>query len=80
MGYLKQDLNNFNKNMKFKIQTLGNETGTIDIDNKNRFSQEIGINLQIKKLPAGFSIYINYLYEFSKDDSWKISTGINYIF
>lgn len=80
MGYLKQDLNNFNKNMKFKIQTLGNETGTIDIDNKNRFSQEIGINLQIKKLPAGFSIYINYLYEFSKDDPWKISTGINYIF
>lgn len=80
VGYLKQDLNNIDKNMKFKVQSLGNETGSIDINNKNRFSQEIGINVKVGELQTGLSIYTNYLYEFSKDNSWRIGAGINYIF
>lgn len=79
VGYLKQDLNDIDKNMKFKVQSLGNETGNINIDNKNRFSQEIGINVKVGELQTGLSIYTNYLYEFSKDDSWKIGAGISYI-
>lgn len=79
VGYLKQDLNDIDKNMKFKVQSLGNETGNINIDNKNRFSQEIGINVKVGELQTGLSIYTNYSYEFSKDDSWKIGAGISYI-
>lgn len=79
VGYLKQDLNDIDKNMKFKVQTLGNETGAIDVDNKNRFSQEIGINVKVGELQTGLSIYTNYLYEFSKDNSWKVGAGISYI-
>ncbi|WP_407536918.1 hypothetical protein [Cetobacterium somerae] len=65
--------------MKFKVQSLGNETGNINIDNKNRFSQEMGINVKVGELQTGLSIYTNYSYEFSKDDSWKIGAGISYI-
>ena len=79
VGYLKQDLNSIDNNLKFKVHSLGNETGTIDIDNKNRFSQEVGVNIRIGKLKTGLSIYANYLYEFSKDDSWKVGAGISYI-
>ena len=66
--------------MKFKVQSLGSETGNININNKNRFSQEIGINVKVGELQTGLSIYTNYLYEFSKENSWRIGAGINYIF
>ena len=79
VGYLKQDLNDIDNNLKFKVHSLGEETGTIDINNKNRFSQEVGVNIRVGKLKTGLSIYANYLYEFSKDNSWKVGAGISYI-
>ncbi|WP_432205386.1 autotransporter outer membrane beta-barrel domain-containing protein (plasmid) [Cetobacterium somerae] len=79
VGYLKQDLNNIDKNVKFKVKSLGDEEGVISINNKNRFSQEVGVNLKVGELKTGLSVYTNYLYEFSKSDSWKVTAGISYI-
>ena len=80
IGYLKQDLNSIHDNPKFKVHSLGNENGAIDIDNKNRFAQDLGLNVQIGSLITGLSVYAEYMYEFSKDNSWRFGGGISYIF
>ncbi len=77
---LKQDLNSIDDNIKFKIKSLGEETGKIDIENKNRFSQELGMKVEVGNLWNGLSVYGDYKYYFSKDDSWKVSAGLSYVF
>ena len=74
---LKQELNSIDDTVKFKIKSLGDETGEIDIKNKNRFSQEVGVKTEVGTLWNGLSLYGEYKYIFSKDNSWKVTGGIS---
>lgn len=73
---IKQELNSLDDTVKFKINSLGNETGEIDLKNKNRFSKEIGVRTEIGNLWDGLSFYGEYKYIFSEDNSWRVSGGV----
>ncbi|MBC2855170.1 autotransporter domain-containing protein [Cetobacterium sp. 2A] len=72
---VKQELNSLDDTVKFKINSLGNESGEIDLKNKNRFSKELGVRTEIGNLWNGLSFYGEYKYIFSEDNSWKASGG-----
>ena len=73
---VKQELNSLNETVKFKVNSLGSETGEIDLKNKNRFSKEVGVRAEVGNLWDGLSFYGEYKYIFSEDNSWKVSGGI----
>lgn len=73
---IKQELNSLDDTVKFKINSLGNETGEIDLKNKDRFSKEIGVRTEIGNLWDGLSFYGEYKYIFSEDNSWRVSGGV----
>ena len=73
---VKQELNSLDDTVKFKVNSLGSESGEIDLKNKNRFSKEIGVRTEVGNLWDGLSLYGEYKYIFSEDNSWKVSGGI----
>ncbi|MEG0234876.1 MAG: autotransporter outer membrane beta-barrel domain-containing protein [Cetobacterium sp.] len=73
---VKQELNSLDETVKFKVDSLGNEIGEIDLKNKNRFSKELGVRAEVGNLWDGLSFYGEYKYIFSEDNSWKVSGGI----
>lgn len=73
---VKQELNSLNETVKFKVNSLGSEIGEIDLKNKNRFSKEVGVRAEVGNLLDGLSLYGEYKYIFSEDNSWKATGGI----
>ena len=77
---IKQQLNKINKNINFEIDSLGNEVGSIEIKNKNRLSEEVGITIEFGNIWNGLSIYGEYKRIYSENNSWKAGGGLNYRF
>ncbi|ERT69168.1 hypothetical protein HMPREF0202_00902 [Cetobacterium somerae ATCC BAA-474] len=73
---VKQELNSLDDTVKFKVNSLGSESGEIDLKNKNRFSKEVGVRTEVGNLWDGLSLYGEYKYIFSEDNSWKVSGGV----
>ena len=73
---VKQELNSLDETVKFKVNSLGSETGEIDLKNKNRFSKEVGVRAEVGNLWDGLSLYGEYKYIFSEDNSWRVAGGI----
>ena len=73
---VKQELNSLDETVKFKVNSLGDETGEIDLKNKNRFSKEVGVRAEVGNLWDGLSLYGEYKYIFSEDNSWRVVGGI----
>lgn len=73
---VKQELNSLDETVKFKVNSLGDETGEIDLKNKNRFSKEVGVRAEVGNLWDGLSLYGEYKYIFSEDNSWRVAGGI----
>lgn len=73
---VKQELNSLDDTVKFKVNSLGSETGDIDLKNKNRFSKEVGVRAEVGNLWDGLSLYGEYKYIFSEDNSWKVAGGV----
>lgn len=80
-GALAQEINSKNNDLDISLKNLSDKKGTIKVSRDNQFSQEIGTKLNIQKSTFdNLNFYIDYKYIFEDDNSWKISTGINYSF
>ena len=74
---VKQEFNDIDDTLKFKINSIGSEVGEIDLKNKNRFSKEIGVKGEVGNLWNGLSFYGEYKYIFSEENSWRVSGGVS---
>lgn len=77
---IKQEVNQAKENLNIKLTSLSDENLNLKAKNYNRFSKEIGIKAEISNIPTGLSLYAEYKYIFSQDNSWNLKTGIKYIF
>lgn len=80
-GALAQEINSKNNDLNMSLKNISDKKATIKVNRDNQFSQEIGTKLNIQKSTFdNLNFYIDYKYIFEDDNSWKISTGINYSF
>ena len=80
-GALAQELNGNIKDLSVRLEKISQERGKIEVKRKNQFSQELGVKLKLdEREKESLSLYVEYLYTFEDDDSWKIDTGFVYKF
>ena len=77
---IKQEVNQAKENLNIKLTSLSDENLNLKAKNYNRFSKEIGIKAEVSNISTGLSLYTEYKYIFSQDNSWNLKTGIKYIF
>lgn len=77
---IKQEVNQAKENLNVKLTSLSDENLNLKAKNYNRFSKEIGIKAEVSNISTGLSLYTEYKYIFSQDNSWNLKTGIKYIF
>lgn len=81
VGALAQEFNSKNNNLDVTLKNISDERATIKVNKDDQFSKEIGSKINIQKSSlSNFNFYVDYKYIFEDNNSWKISTGINYSF
>ena len=80
-GALAQDINSSNDNLKIKLESLSDETTSLNIDRRNQFTQELGTRVDFQKQAVDdLTLYVDYKYIFEDKNSWKVSSGFVYSF